>query len=231
MKPKLRKYVSIVFKSWGFSFLVAILIATSVKSSLADWNDVPTGSMQPTILIGDRVFVNKLAYDFKIPFTTLHLATWANPKRGEIVVFFSPKDGTRLIKRVIGVPGDTIAMRANKLFINGKYAEYSQIPQKNVLQFELNIRNDHLFFSENLIGKHHSVMFSPSRPSLTSFGPVAIPEGKYFMMGDNRDNSEDSRFFGFVNRNSIVGQATTVVISRKESFLHPRYSRFLQKLI
>ncbi|HWY32626.1 MAG TPA: signal peptidase I, partial [Candidatus Acidoferrum sp.] len=80
--------------------LILALVMFSARSSLADWNIVPSGSMQPTILVGDRVLVNKLAYDLKVPFTTWHIAKWSNPQRGDIVVFFSPKDGTRLIKRV-----------------------------------------------------------------------------------------------------------------------------------
>src|SRR5215467_10419452 len=105
--------------------LAAVLFA--VRSSLADWNDVPSGSMKPTILEGDRVYVNKLAYDLKIPFTTVHVAEWSNPQRGQIVVFFSPKDGTRLIKRVIGVPGDTIELRDDGLIINDRPVEYKPI--------------------------------------------------------------------------------------------------------
>ncbi len=231
MKNKLKKYTGIVLKSWIFSLVTALLIATSVKSSLADWNDVPTGSMQPTILIGDRIFVNKLAYDLKIPFTTYHLAKWSDPERGDIVVFFSPEDGKRLVKRVIGTPGDIISMRDNRLFINEKPVEYIQLQPKIMNRFDSELKNDHIFLSEQLIVKDHAVMLSLSRSSLSSFGPVTIPKGKYFMMGDNRDNSADSRFFGFIDRNLIVGKATTVVISRNESFLHPRWSRFLQELI
>jgi len=91
--------------------LILALVLFCVRSSLADWNDVPTGSMKPTILEGDRVFVNKLAYGLKVPFTTWHLAEWANPKRGDIVVFFSPHDGTRLVKRVVALPGDVVELR------------------------------------------------------------------------------------------------------------------------
>ena len=231
MKNKLKKYTNIVLKSWVFSLVTALLIIISVKSSLADWNDVPTGSMQPTILIGDRIFVNKLAYDLKIPFTTYHLAKWSDPKLGDIVVFFSPEDGKRLVKRVIGTPGDIITMKDNRLFINGTFVEYNQMQPKMVSQFDSELKNSHIFFTEQLIEKRHAVMFSPSRPSLTSFGPVTIPKGKYFMMGDNRDNSTDSRFFGFVDRALIVGKAATVVISRDGSILHPRWSRFLNELI
>src|SRR5437660_3101782 len=102
--------------------LAAVLF--SIRSSLADWNDVPTGSMKPTILEGDRVYVNKVAYDLKVPFTTWHLAEWANPECGDIVVFFSPYDGKRLVKRVIGLPGDLIELRNDALILNGKPAEY-----------------------------------------------------------------------------------------------------------
>ena len=231
MKTNLGKILSSVIKSWVFSLAMALIIATSVKSSLADWNDIPSGSMLPTILIGDRVFVNKLAYDLKIPYTTFHIAKWSDPKQGEIVVFYSPEDGKRLIKRVIGAPGDTIAMRDNRLLINGQIAEYSPLQQQYIDAGEESIQNGSLFFAESLNNKQHTVMFLPSRPSLRSFGPVTIPEGKYFMMGDNRDNSADSRYFGFVDRKLIIGQATTVVISRDKNFSNPRWSRFFEKLI
>src|SRR5262245_30900264 len=107
--------------------LILSVILFSIRSSLADWNDVPTGSMKPTILEGDRVFVNKVAYDLKVPFTTWHVAQWSNPRRGDIVVFFSPHDGQRLVKRVIGLPGDVIELRNNVLVLNGKPIDYKPI--------------------------------------------------------------------------------------------------------
>src|SRR4030088_3028720 len=105
--------------------LLMLLVISSLRSALADWNDVPTGSMKPTIEIGDRVVVNKLAYDLKIPFTTIEVMKWADPQRGDIVVLFSPIDGTRLVKRVIAVPGDTVELVDNQLLINGKAAKWS----------------------------------------------------------------------------------------------------------
>lgn len=231
MNKKLKKNVSIFLKGWVFSIFVAILIATSVRSSLADWNDIPSGSMEPTILIGDRVFVNKLAYDLKIPYTTVHLSKWSDPKRGDIVVFYHPKEGTRLIKRVIGIPGDTLAMRENHLFINGEFVNYDPLQLENFDQLKLDQQDRYVFLNENLNGKEHAVMLTPSRSSLSTFAPVIIPEGQYFMMGDNRDDSRDSRFFGFVDRKLIVGRATMVVISKDESFLHPRWPRFFKDLI
>src|ERR1700758_5522191 len=107
--------------------LIVALVLFAIRSSLADWNDVPTGSMKPTIVEGDRVYVNKLAYDLKVPFTTWHIAQWSNPQRGDIVVFYSPKDGTRLVKRVIGLPGDTIELRDDQLFINGQAVDYTTL--------------------------------------------------------------------------------------------------------
>ncbi len=225
-----KKIVSLV-KEWGVSIIIALLITTSFRLAIADWNDIPSGSMKPTILIGDRVFVNKLAYDLKVPYTRLHLTEWSDPKRGDIVVFYSPKDGTRLIKRVVGIPGDTLSMKNNRLFINGQIVKYGSLNQNVINQIQTDQQSLHAFFNESLPGKKHAVMFSPSRPSLNTFPRVIIPERQYFMLGDNRDNSGDSRFFGFVDRKLIVGHATMVVVSRKGSFFHPRLNRFFKKLI
>src|SRR5689334_25244557 len=100
--------------------LILALVLFAIRSSLADWNDVPTGSMKPTIQEGDRVVVNKLAYDLKVPFTTIAIFKWGDPARGDIVVLFSPVDGTRLVKRVVALPGDKVEMRDNQLFVNGR---------------------------------------------------------------------------------------------------------------
>src|SRR5215213_7423472 len=115
------------WKKQAKPFLLMVLALMSFRSTIADWNDVPTGSMKPSILEGDRIFVNKLAYDLKVPFTTWHLAEWDDPERGDVVVFYSPADGVRLVKRVIGVPGDVLEMRVNRLYINGKAADYQPL--------------------------------------------------------------------------------------------------------
>ncbi|HOO90259.1 MAG TPA: signal peptidase I, partial [Syntrophales bacterium] len=159
MRKEWKRKAVILWRGWGFSILIALLIATSFKSAIADWNDIPSGSMEPTILIGDRVFVNKLAYDLKIPYTTVHLATWSDPKRGDIVVFYSPHDGTRLIKRVVGLPGDTLAMFKNRLFINGTCVTYEPLPEEIIGQLELDQHSNPLVCNENLPGKRHTVMF------------------------------------------------------------------------
>lgn len=212
-------------------FLVLMLILFSIRSSLADWNDVPTGSMRPTILEGDRVFVNKLAYDLKVPFTTWHIAEWGNPQCGDIVVFFSPHDGQRLVKRVIGLPGDTLELRNNALVINGQPATYQPIAEELLRDIPTTARAGRVFASEQLPGQTHAVTGNPSAPAPRTFGPFHVPEGQFFMMGDNRDDSFDSRFWGTVKRQQIIGRATAVVMSLdKQNYWLPRWDRFFSSL-
>lgn len=207
-------------------FLVMLLVVSSLRSALADWNDVPTGSMKPTIEIGDRVVVNKLAYDLKIPFTTIEVMKWGDPKRGDIVVLFSPVDGTRLVKRVIALPGDTVSMADNQLLVNGKTAQWS--PMTSAQDSEQGLT---LITRETLFGRSHTMMLTPHVPAIRSFGPVVVPAGQYFVLGDNRDNSNDSRFIGFISRKSIVGRATAVAFSLdREHHFAPRFNRFFKKL-
>src|SRR5208283_4379857 len=164
--------------------LILALVMFSIRSSLADWNDVPTGSMKPTILEGDRVFVNKLAYDLKVPFSTWHFIEWSNPQRGDIVVFYSPHDGKRLVKRVIGLPGDTIELRDNALVLNGRKVDYKPIANDLLVDVAPADRANQLFAVEELPGQTHSVAAIPNVQSRRNFGPVGVPEGNYFMMGD-----------------------------------------------
>lgn len=205
-------------------FLVMILIISSLRSALADWNDVPTGSMKPTIQEGDRVVVNKLAYDLKVPFTTIELAKWGDPKRGDIVVLFSPEDGMRLVKRVVAVPGDRIAMRDERLFVNGQAASWTP----------LGIADDPLqgrvaIFEESLTGKRHQMMLTQSGSDRSTFGPEIVPPGYYFVMGDNRDNSKDSRYIGLIERRRIVGKALAVAFSLDRAhYFAPRLNRFFK---
>jgi signal peptidase I len=211
--------------------LIIALVLFSVRSSLADWNDVPSGSMQPTILVGDRIFVNKLAYDLKVPFTTWHIAEWSNPRRGDIVVFYSPHDGTRLVKRVVGLPGDTVELRNEQLIINGAPVDDLPLGAELSEQLPPAERQGNQFATEQLPGHQHTVMAIPALPAKRTFGPVEVPAGSYFMMGDNRDNSFDSRYFGPVERKRIVGKATRVVMSlNHDDYWLPRLDRFLSPL-
>lgn len=211
--------------------LIFALILFSIRSSLADWNDVPSGSMRPTIIEGDRIWVNKLAYDFKVPFTTWHIAEWSNPQRGDIAVFFSPHDGKRLVKRVIGLPGDTIELRNNQLVVNGTPVEYQAIAEELLRDIPATERAGHVFASEKLPGQTHAVTGNPAAPAPRTFGPTVVAEGEFFMMGDNRDDSFDSRFWGTVKREKIVGRATAVVLSLdKSNYWLPRWGRSFTSL-
>ena len=228
---KVKNIVHKIWHGWLREIIIILAIMIPFRSSIADWNLVPTGSMKPTILEGDRVFVNKLAYDLKIPLTTLHLAEWSNPSRGDIVVFYSPADKTRLVKRVIGLPGDIVELQNNRLLINGEDADYFPLDR----QFTLNLPESELiasvFATERLNGLDHAVMATSTRSAMRSFGPVTVPADNYIMIGDNRDNSADSRYFGFVHRKNIIGKASTVVTSLdRGNFYLPRSNRWFKKL-
>jgi signal peptidase I len=207
-------------------FALMILVVSSLRSALADWNDVPTGSMKPTIQEGDRVVVNKLAYDLKVPFTTIEILKWDDPKRGDIVVLFSPVDGVRLVKRVVAVPGDRVEMRENQLYVNGELAKQEPIAIVSSKDSGLAY-----VYDEDLYGHNHKMMTMPDIPAVRSFGPIVVPKDNYFVLGDNRDNSNDSRFIGFIERRRIVGRAVAVAFSLDRSHYYiPRLHRFFEAL-
>ncbi len=219
-------------KNWMSTLLAAVLLAVSIQSAIADWNVVPTASMNPTIVEGDRVLVNKLAYDFRLPFTHRRLLTWNDPRRGDLAVFWAPEKEIPMVKRVVGVPGDSVVMRENRLFINGNAVDYelTNNSQKVLIAPE----SDYLqrVLIEDLSGRKHPVVLTPYRPSRDSFGPLTIPKGHYFMLGDNRDNSSDSRYFGLVERRRIFGRAAAVMISlNMEDNNRPRWWRFFMPLL
>ena len=211
--------------------LIMVVVMFAIRSALADWNDVPTGSMKPTIMEGDRVWVNKLAYDLKVPFTTKHLAEWGDPKRGEIVVFYSPADEKRLVKRVVGVPGDTLELVNEKLFVNGQAATYEPLKAATIGEIAIAEQPQQEFATETVADRSHPVMTTPALRAARTFGPIKVPAGQYFMMGDNRDNSYDSRYYGCVERRRILGRASSVVMSLDygDHYL-PRWHRFFTQL-
>jgi signal peptidase I len=204
------------------SFAIFIVLMVIFRSALADWNVVPTGSMKPTIVEGDRILVNKLAYDFNVPLTHISLHRFADPARGDIVVLDSRAADTRLVKRVIGLPGDTVEMRDNRLTINGIAARYSGIDYEA----------DSTFAIESYRNMSHRIELARTGVSrFSSFGPVTVPEGHYLVLGDNRDNSADSRVYGFIPRDEIVGNAKTIVLSLDyDDYYIPRADRFFRPL-
>jgi signal peptidase I len=220
-----------LWREWVRPFIIILGVMGTFRSAIADWNHVPTGSMKPTILVGDRIFVNKLAYDLKIPFTRVRVASWSSPRRGDLVVFFSPADGKRLVKRVVGLPGDRVSMRDNRLRVNGVAIDYSSLSAASVSGLGAEDQRLHSFELEHLGDRSHAVMLAPQRPSRRSFEELEVPENDYFVMGDNRDESFDSRWFGFVDRELIVGRATAIAISvDPDRFYLPRWGRFFSDL-
>jgi signal peptidase I len=158
MKTSLRRYVGWFWREWLRPLALAAAIVFPLKSAVADWNYVPSGSMIPSILPGELVWINKLAYDLKVPFTTVHLAEWGNPQRGDVVVFYSPADGIRLVKRIVGLPGDVIESRDDHLFINGAplaYAAFIGTAQR------AGVPAGALLAEERLVPRSHPVMELP----------------------------------------------------------------------
>ncbi len=219
------------WRQWRSTVFFIVFVILPVKSTLADFNWVPTGSMNPTILEGDYIFVNKAAYDLRVPFTLTRLATWSHPVRGDIVICFSPQDGTRLIKRVIGLPGDTLSMSNNHLFINGEPVHQDPVSADDFYNLNTTLRCQGRFALEDLGGRVHPIVTLPSISAKRNFNTITIPEGAYFVMGDNRDNSLDSRMFGLVARRAIVGKAVGIAgsFNIKDKY-QPRLRRFFSEL-
>jgi signal peptidase I len=230
-KQKIVKFLSRLWKEWRATIFFIIFVVIPVKSSLADWNWVPTGSMIPTILEGDLVYVNKLAYDLRFPLTLYRITKWSDPRRGDIVILFSPEDQTRLVKRIMAVPGDQIEMRNNVIFLNDQPLTYTEINSKYAEHLASKFKHRSILATENLDGTSHAVMSIPSVQAIRDFGPIIVPQDNYFVMGDNRDSSRDSRYFGFVNRKAIIGKATGIIVSFDITDKYqPRLRRFFASM-
>ena len=193
-------------------FLVLLLCFGVFRTAIADWNPIPSGSMRPTLLEGDVVLVNRLAYDLKLPLTDVVLARLGEPQRGDIVTFSSPLDGTRLIKRLVALPGDVVEMRAEVLVINGEVAHYADLTELNE-SLAPGVTVPALRATEQVAGHSRVVQSLRGVESRHTFGPLTVPPGHYFMLGDNRDNSADSRFIGFVPRAKLIARAERVLVS------------------
>lgn len=203
------------------SFILFIVLMFVFRSAVADWNTVPTGSMKPTILEGDRILVNKMAYDLRVPFTHISLRKISDPERGDIIVFDSKVSDKRLVKRVVGVPGDKVEMRDNTLYINGEALSYMDVSSDGSIVDK----------REDLLGVEHMMRVRKPGSYFSTFAPVVVPADGYLALGDNRDNSADSRVIGFVPRDEIVGRTKSVVMSfNYDNYYIPRSDRYFHTL-
>jgi len=199
------------YKEYLEPIIIAVLIALFIRTFIIQAFKIPSSSMEPTLLVGDYLLVNKFIYGIKVPFTNLKLFQYKKPKRGDIVVFIYPKDRSKdFIKRVVGTEGEKVEVIRDKIYINdhlvddpwGHYSEKSDW----IRQIQL----------------------------MERFGPVVVPKDSIFVLGDNRDNSQDSRFWGFVNVNAVKGKALVIYFSwdgNAEKFLDEIRWRRLGKLI
>lgn len=185
-KARDKKQTLQVVREYAEVLIIALALALFIRTFIIQAFKIPSGSMIPTLEIGDHILVSKFSYGVRIPFTDICFLDFRKPEREEIIVFREPRQGKKdYIKRVIGLPGDRVELKDKVLYINGQIREDS-----------------HAYFAGNRF-----------RPEIDNYGPVTVPEGHYFMMGDNRDNSSDSRVWGFVPFENIRGKALIIYIS------------------
>jgi signal peptidase I len=200
------------YKEWVEPFLIAAIVALFIRQFVVEAFKIPSGSMIPTLTIGDHLLVNKFVYGPRIPFTDTRIFTGSEPKRGEIIVFKFPRDESKnFIKRVVGLPGDKIELRMGKLLINDEpvpvttLGAYGGDDQRSGPPYY----DKPMLLDEQLGSVKHHILYLHDQTE-TNYGPVLVPKDTVFVMGDNRDNSQDSRVWGFVKQNKILGRALII---------------------
>jgi len=200
-----------ILVEYARSFFPIVLIVLLLRSFLVEPFRIPSGSMMPTLLIGDFILVNKFTYGIRLPVINTKLIELNTPKRGDIIVFRYPKQpSVDYIKRVIGLPGDKIAYYNKQLYINGKHIKDLSLGRYQGIGQGKNMTGAELIL-ENLETVEHDILRLPGAPSVE--GVYVVPEGHYFVMGDNRDNSNDSRYWGTVPEKNLVGKAFFIWMS------------------
>lgn len=209
----------------GFMLFMGLMLV--FRSAVADWNYVPSSSMNPTLLWGDRVAVDKLAYRLRVPFTLHTLARWDTPHPGDVITFDSPRDGVNLIKRVVAVAGDTVQMRDNQLIVNGQPVERTLVAPERVLSSEMGPLAARIWHERLADGAGFETAELPALNRWPGFDTVQVPAGHVMVLGDSRDNSNDSRFIGFIDVDRVTGRAFRVVLSHDpETLFLPRAGRW-----
>jgi signal peptidase I len=194
---------------WGRSIAIAFVLFLGVRSVGVEAFKIPTSSMESTLQVGDFLIVNKAAYGARIPGTEVHLPAFRQPRRTDVIVFHPPHEPDRnYVKRVVGVPGDTLQMLNKRLIVNG-----AEVDEPWAIHID---RNRDAVHPGMRWQRNHLIAGGPSadyEPSRDTWGPIVVPDGRYFVLGDNRDNSEDSRYWGWVDRDQIRGRPWFVYYS------------------
>ena len=218
-------------------FNLALMVAAIflIRTSLFSPYVIPTGSMLPTIKVDDRVIANKLAYGLMIPFVNSQILSWATPQRGEIVLFQSPTDEHTFVKRVAGLAGDIITFKEGVLHINGLPTSEVVQTDRSVLEDMGDTAIDKTLYLESGLGPkpHYMMRMNVGGTTFFESREFAVPLGHVFCLGDNRDGSNDSRFWGFVEVKKIYGKAGRVLFStlRSEGWMPQfRSDRFFKSL-
>lgn len=212
MTPKVQSAV----RNLLYLFLLVVSIL-AFRFSVVEPYRVPTGSMIPTLMIGDYIFVNKLAYGLRLPFTAYFPFSQSNPKLGDVIVFKFPVDGeTNYVKRIVGIPGDTISITADSILRNGK-----KIVTKNYSGDKKD--EGYNYFTESFLNKSYVVRYDPDMPYRADVKELKLDEESFFVLGDNRDYSYDSRFWGTVKRSKILGRVEMVWFSASYSEQEKEY--------
>jgi signal peptidase I len=199
-----------LFLEWAKSFTIAIILFLFVRTFLVEAFKIPSGSMEKTLLVGDFLLVNKMVYGAEIPFTGKHLPAIRHPQRGDVIVFQWPLDPTKnFVKRLVGVPGDTLYMKSGELYVNGehqneRYVTHSE-PDMDPSPPDFAWQKKYLVKNAEAAGG--------ATPSRNNWGPLVVPKDEYFVLGDNRDNSLDSRYWQFVPDSLIRGRPMFVYYS------------------
>ncbi|HEY0963564.1 MAG TPA: signal peptidase I [Pseudomonadales bacterium] len=185
------------------SFLLFLGLIMVFRTGYADWSPVPTSSMEPTIYPGDVVWIDKTAYGPSLPFLNKRLFTWGLPERGDVITLIPPHEDTLYVKRVIGLAGDTVRIEGNTIEVNGMRLEQGVVEQ----------RADAVLGVETIAGRQHAFKLSTVRGIPYIGETITVPAGKLFVMGDFRNNSADSRYWGFVDASNVMGKVTAVAVS------------------
>ena len=199
-----------LLKTWGPALLAVLVI----RNVVAEPFRIPSGSMVPTLEIGDYIIVNKFAYGLRLPFTPMELVPVGQPARGEIIVFRFPADpSVDYIKRIVAIPGDEVLVHHNALYVNGTRVEKKYVENYTFVDDDCAALPAERYL-EDMDGAAHEILYSPGPGGrLSEFGPFTVPAGQVFVMGDNRDNSSDSRAWGTVPMENIKGRAVVVWLS------------------